>query len=161
PNGHMVPALLAGNCVVFKPSEQTPMTADLTLQCWKAAGLPDGVINLVQGAAPVGQALAGAGDIDGLLCTGSAHTRQLLHTQFAGQLDELLALELRGNNPLVVKDVPDQAAAVLTILPSAFVSGGQRRTRSRRFMLPEGEVGAPLIEPHRDAIAKLHVAALL
>ena len=159
PNGHIVPALLAGNCVVFKPSEQTPMTADLTLQCWKAAGLPDGVINLVQGAAPVGQALAGAGDIDGVLFTGSVKTGKLLHKQFAGQVGKILALELGGNNPLVVKDVPDQAAAVLTILQSAYLSGGQRCTCARRLMVPVGEVGDRLIEALSDAIAKLHVAA--
>ncbi|MDW5377647.1 succinylglutamate-semialdehyde dehydrogenase [Halomonas sp. HP20-15] len=159
PNGHMVPALLAGNCVVFKPSEQTPMTADLTLQCWQAAGLPDGVINLVQGAAPVGQALSGASDIDGLLFTGSAKIGKLLHEQFAGQVDKILALELGGNNPLVVKDVADQDAAVLTILQSAFLSGGQRCTCSRRLMVPEGEAGDRLLEALTDAIARLHVAA--
>ncbi|GAA5174857.1 MULTISPECIES: succinylglutamate-semialdehyde dehydrogenase [Halomonadaceae] len=159
PNGHMVPALLAGNCVVFKPSEQTPLTADLTLQCWQAAGLPDGVINLVQGGAPVGQALAGAGDIDGLLFTGSARIGKLLHEQFAGQVSKILALELGGNNPLVVKDVPDQDAAVLTILQSAFLSGGQRCTCSRRLMVPEGEAGDRLLEALTEAIARLHVAA--
>ncbi|MBZ9538902.1 succinylglutamate-semialdehyde dehydrogenase [Modicisalibacter tunisiensis] len=159
PNGHMVPALLAGNSVVFKPSELTPLTADLTLQCWQAAGLPDGVINLVQGGAPVGQALAGADDIDGLLFTGSARTGKLLHEQFAGQVDKILALELGGNNPLVVKDVPDEAAAVLTILQSAFLSGGQRCTCARRLMVPEGEVGDRLIEALVAAIAELRVAA--
>ncbi|MDR9440558.1 MAG: aldehyde dehydrogenase family protein, partial [Halomonas sp.] len=121
PNGHMVPALLAGNCVVFKPSEQTPLTADLTLQCWQEAGLPDGVINLVQGAAATGQALSANPGIDGLLFTGSARVGGILHRQFADQLDKILALELGGNNPLVVKDVPDQEAAVLTILQSAFL----------------------------------------
>lgn len=158
PNGHMVPALLAGNTVVFKPSEQTPLTADLALQCWREAGLPDGVINLVQGAAPVGQALASAPDIDGLLFTGSAKVGGLLHKQFAGQLDKILALELGGNNPLVIKDVPDQDAAVLTILQSAFLSGGQRCTCARRLMVPEGEVGDRLIEALVSAIDKLRVA---
>ncbi|WP_355661267.1 succinylglutamate-semialdehyde dehydrogenase [Halomonas salifodinae] len=158
PNGHMVPALLAGNTVVFKPSEQTPLTADLALQCWREAGLPDGVINLVQGAAPVGQALASAADIDGLLFTGSAKVGGLLHKQFAGQLDKILALELGGNNPLVIKDVPDQDAAVLTILQSAFLSGGQRCTCARRLMVPEGEVGDRLIEALVSAIDKLRVA---
>ncbi|MCP1328271.1 aldehyde dehydrogenase family protein, partial [Halomonas sp. 707D4] len=55
PNGHIVPALLAGNTVVFKPSDQTPLTADLTLQCWEEAGLPAAVINLVQGGIETGQ----------------------------------------------------------------------------------------------------------
>ncbi|MGS2744362.1 succinylglutamate-semialdehyde dehydrogenase [Halomonas sp. LS-001] len=158
PNGHMVPALLAGNCVVFKPSDQTPLTADLTLQCWQEAGLPDGVINLVQGGVPVGQALAASQDIDGLLFTGSAKVGGMLHQQFAGQIDKILALELGGNNPLVVKDVPDQRAAVLAILQSAFLSGGQRCTCARRLMVPQGDAGDRLIDALAEAISKLHVA---
>ncbi|MCW4153222.1 succinylglutamate-semialdehyde dehydrogenase [Halomonas sp. 18H] len=158
PNGHMVPALLAGNCVVFKPSDQTPLTADLTLQCWLEAGLPAGVINLVQGGVPVGQALAANPDIDGLLFTGSAKVGGMLHQQFAGQLDKILALELGGNNPLVVKDVEDERAAVLSILQSAFLSGGQRCTCARRLIVPKGEVGDRLVDALSDAIAKLHVA---
>ncbi|WP_163577609.1 succinylglutamate-semialdehyde dehydrogenase [Halomonas faecis] len=158
PNGHIVPALLAGNTVVFKPSEQTPLTADLTLQCWQEAGLPAGAINLVQGAAPVGQALAADPGIDGLLFTGSAKVGGILHRQFAGQLDKILALELGGNNPLVVKDVPDQDAAVLTILQSAFLSGGQRCTCARRLIVPEGQVGDHLLDALADAISRLRVA---
>ncbi|MFC3282875.1 succinylglutamate-semialdehyde dehydrogenase [Litchfieldella rifensis] len=158
PNGHMVPALLAGNTVVFKPSEQTPLTADLTLQCWREAGLPEGVINLVQGAAPVGQALAGAADIDGLLFTGSPKVGGILHRQLAGDVDKILALEMGGNNPLVVKDVHDEDAAVLTILQSAFLSGGQRCTCARRLMVPQGAVGDRLIEALVTAIDRLHVA---
>ncbi|MEC8902470.1 MAG: succinylglutamate-semialdehyde dehydrogenase, partial [Pseudomonadota bacterium] len=158
PNGHMVPALLAGNTVVFKPSDQTPLTADLTLQCWIEAGLPAGVINLVQGGVAVGQALSAHPGIDGLLFTGSAKVGGMLQQQFAGQLDKILALELGGNNPLVVKDVEDERAAVLTILQSAFLSGGQRCTCARRLMVPQGEVGDRLIDALSDAIAKLHVA---
>ncbi|UYF98949.1 succinylglutamate-semialdehyde dehydrogenase [Halomonas sp. GD1P12] len=158
PNGHIVPALLAGNAVVFKPSDQTPLTADLTLQCWQEAGLPEGVINLVQGGVEVGQALAGDGRIDGLLFTGSAKVGGMLHQQFAGQLDKILALELGGNNPLVVKEVSDERAAVLTILQSAFLSGGQRCTCARRLIVPNGEAGDRLIEALSKAIETLHVA---
>jgi len=158
PNGHIVPALLAGNCVVFKPSEQTPMTADLTLQCWERAGLPAGVIDLVQGAAEVGQALAGNADIDGLLFTGSAKVGGLLHRQFGGQVGKILALELGGNNPLVVKDVRDLDAAVLTVVQSAFLSGGQRCTCARRLIVPEGEAGDRLIEKLARTLAELRVA---
>lgn len=158
PNGHMVPALLAGNTVVFKPSEQTPLTADLTLQCWQEAGLPAGVINLVQGAAPVGQALSSHPGIDGLLFTGSARVGGLLNRHFADQMEKILALELGGNNPLVVKDVHDQDATVLTILQSAFLSGGQRCTCARRLIVPEGQVGDHLLDALVDAIARLRVA---
>ncbi|QEM83088.1 succinylglutamate-semialdehyde dehydrogenase [Halomonas binhaiensis] len=158
PNGHIIPALLAGNTVVFKPSEQTPQTADLTLQCWLEAGLPDGVINLVQGAAEVGQALSADLGIDGLLFTGSAKVGGLLHRQFAGQMGKVLALELGGNNPLVVKDVPNEDAAVLTILQSAFLSGGQRCTCARRLMIPEGASGDSLVASLTRAIERLRVA---
>jgi len=75
PNGHIVPALIAaGNTVVFKPSEQTPWVAEEMLDCWIAAGLPAGVINLVQGARDTGVALAGHAGIDGLFFTGSSRT---------------------------------------------------------------------------------------
>ncbi|MBY5968671.1 succinylglutamate-semialdehyde dehydrogenase [Halomonas denitrificans] len=158
PNGHIVPALLAGNTVVFKPSEQTPLTADLTLKCWLEAGLPAGVINLVQGAAPVGQALSANAGIDGLLFTGSAKVGGLLHQQFAGQMGKVLALELGGNNPLVVKDVPDEDAAVLTILQSAFLSGGQRCTCARRLIVPEGSAGDSLLAALTEAMGRLRVA---
>ncbi|RJS91848.1 succinylglutamate-semialdehyde dehydrogenase [Salinisphaera sp. Q1T1-3] len=158
PNGHIVPALLAGNTVVFKPSEITPATADLTLQCWQAAGLPDGVINLVQGAKDVGQALAGHDGIDGLLFTGSAATGKSLHAAFGGRVDKILALELGGNNPLVVAEAGyDIAAAVLVILQSAFASGGQRCTCARRLIVPEGPAGDALIANLVKAMSRLVV----
>ncbi|HET7313610.1 succinylglutamate-semialdehyde dehydrogenase [Salinisphaera sp.] len=162
PNGHIVPALLAGNTVVFKPSELTPATADLTLQCWQAAGLPDGVLNLVQGEKAVGQALAGHDGIDGLLFTGSAATGKSLHKQFGGRVDKIMALELGGNNPLVVADDGydagyDIGAAVLTIIQSAYISGGQRCTCARRLLVPEGETGDALIAALMRAVADLHV----
>lgn len=158
PNGHIVPALLAGNTVVFKPSELTPATADLTLQCWQDAGLPQGVINLVQGEKSVGQALAGDDGIDGLLFTGSAVTGKSLHRQFGGRVDKILALEMGGNNPLVVaEDSYDIAAAVLTIIQSAYISGGQRCTCARRLLVPEGKMGDALIEALTNALGNLHV----
>jgi len=121
PNGHIVPALLAGNCVVFKPSEQTPWVAELTVQCWERAGLPAGVLNMVQGARDTGQALAADAGIDGLFFTGSSRTGALLHRQFGGRADKILALEMGGNNPLVVDQVADLDAAVYTIIQSAFL----------------------------------------
>ncbi|WP_457809485.1 succinylglutamate-semialdehyde dehydrogenase [Kushneria sp. EE4] len=158
PNGHIVPALLAGNTVVFKPSELTPATADLVLACWQAAGLPPGVINLVQGGIETGQALAGHRGIDGLLFTGSEGTGRRLHEGMGGRLDTMLALELGGNNPLLVHDVPqDLEATVLTIVQSAYVSGGQRCTCARRLLVPEGAQGDRLIEALRRTLSTLVV----
>jgi len=146
PNGHIVPALLAGNCVVFKPSELTPKVAELTVNCWIAAGLPAGVLNLVQGARETGVALAANPGIDGLFFTGSSRTGNLLHQQFAGRPDKILALEMGGNNPLVVDEVKDIDAAVYTVIQSAFISAGQRCTCARRLLVPQGAWGDALLE---------------
>ncbi|AYF87890.1 succinylglutamate-semialdehyde dehydrogenase [Pseudomonas sp. DY-1] len=145
PNGHIVPALLAGNAVIFKPSELTPKVAELTVKCWIEAGLPAGVLNLVQGARETGVALAGNAGIDGLFFTGSSRTGNLLHQQFAGRPDKILALEMGGNNPLVVDQVQDVDAAVYTIIQSAFISAGQRCTCARRLLVPEGAWGDALL----------------
>ena len=146
PNGHIVPALLAGNCVVFKPSELTPKVAELTVKCWIEAGLPAGVLNLLQGARDTGVALAAHAGIDGLFFTGSSRTGNLLHQQFAGRADKILALEMGGNNPLVVDQVKDIDAAVYTIVQSAFISAGQRCTCARRLLVPQGAWGDRLLE---------------
>lgn len=146
PNGHIVPALLAGNAVVFKPSELTPKVAELTLQAWIEAGIPAGVINLVQGARDTGVALAGNDDIDGLFFTGSSRTGNLLHSQFGGRPQKILALEMGGNNPLIVDQVQDVDAAVYTIIQSAFISAGQRCTCARRLLVPQGAWGDALLE---------------
>ncbi|MEK1904374.1 MAG: succinylglutamate-semialdehyde dehydrogenase [Pseudomonas sp.] len=145
PNGHIVPALLAGNAVVFKPSELTPKVAELTVKCWIEAGLPAGVLNLVQGARETGVALAASAGIDGLFFTGSSRTGNLLHSQFAGRPDKILALEMGGNNPLVVDQVADLDAAVYTIIQSAFISAGQRCTCARRLLVPVGAWGDALL----------------
>jgi succinylglutamic semialdehyde dehydrogenase len=145
PNGHIVPALLAGNAVVFKPSELTPKVAELTVKCWIEAGLPEGVLNLVQGARETGVALAGHAGIDGLFFTGSSRTGNLLHGQFAGRPEKILALEMGGNNPLIVDEVADVEAAVYTIIQSAFISAGQRCTCARRLLVPQGAWGDALL----------------
>lgn len=158
PNGHIVPALLAGNTVVFKPSEQTPMTGELAMKLWEKAGLPKGVINLVQGAKETGIALADSKGIDGLLFTGSANTGHILHRQFAGQPGKMLALEMGGNNPMVITDnYGDLDATVYTIIQSAFISAGQRCTCARRLYVPVGEKGDVLVEKLVEATKKIRV----
>lgn len=146
PNGHIVPALLAGNTVVFKPSELTPQTAEETLKLWQQAGLPDGVLNLVQGGRETGEALAASADIDGLLFTGSAGTGYHLHRQLAGQPEKILALEMGGNNALIIDQIEDRDATVNLAIQSAFISAGQRCTCSRRILVKRGSEGDAFIE---------------
>jgi succinylglutamic semialdehyde dehydrogenase len=139
PNGHIVPAILAGNVVVFKPSEQTPAAGAFMAQCWHDAGLPAGVLMLVQGRADTGRALGAHADIDGLLFTGSSLTGAKLHAQFATQLQKILAIETGGNNPLIAWDIAstDTDAAASLVVQSAFLSAGQRCSCTRRLIVQE------------------------
>ncbi|TCV99702.1 succinylglutamate-semialdehyde dehydrogenase [Biostraticola tofi] len=145
PNGHIVPALLAGNTVVFKPSELTPATAELTMRAWQQAGLPAGVLNLLQGGADTGIALSQSDGLDGVLFTGSARTGYQLHRQLAGQPEKMLALEMGGNNALIVEPAADLDAAVNIIIQSAFISAGQRCSCARRLLVKRGQAGDALI----------------
>lgn len=145
PNGHIVPALLAGNTVVFKPSELTPKVAEYTVKLWQQAGIPSGVINLVQGEIETGKALASHEGIDGLFFTGSSRTGHYLHQQFAGRPEKILALEMGGNNPLLVKDVANIDAAVHDIVQSAFITSGQRCTCARKLYLPADAEGDAIL----------------
>lgn len=154
PNGHIVPALLAGNAVLFKPSELTPKVAEDTVKLWQQAGIPAGVLSLLQGEVDTGKAIAGHDGIDGIFFTGSSRTGHYLHQQFAGRPDKILALEMGGNNPLLVQDVSNIDAAVHDIVQSAFISAGQRCTCARKLYLPVGEQGdailARLLEVSRN-----------
>ncbi|MFC3122977.1 succinylglutamate-semialdehyde dehydrogenase [Agaribacter flavus] len=141
PNGHIVPALLAGNTIVLKPSDLTPLVAEHMVKLWEQAGLPNGVLNLVQGQVNTGKALASHAQVDGLFFTGSSTTGKLLHEQFAGQPGKILALEMGGNNPLIVTKVANVKAAVHDIIQSAFISAGQRCTCARRLFLPDNSYG--------------------
>ncbi|MDI5837031.1 succinylglutamate-semialdehyde dehydrogenase [Shewanella xiamenensis] len=157
PNGHIVPALLAGNTVVFKPSELTPKVAELMVSLWEKAGLPAGVINLVQGEVDTGKALASHPQLDGLFFTGSSRTGHLLHQQYAGHPGKILALEMGGNNPLIIKGVADIKAAVHDILQSAYISSGQRCTCARRLYVEQGEQGDALVTKLVEAVKQIKV----
>jgi succinylglutamic semialdehyde dehydrogenase len=160
PNGHIVPALIAGNTLVFKPSEYAPRTAVRTVQLWEEAGLPKGVLNLVNGGRDTGIAL-GQAEVDGILFTGSSQTGAALHRQFGGQPGKMLALEMGGNNPLVVWDIKDNGeeidAAVHHAVMSAFISAGQRCTCARRLVVQDTPAGQAFIDRLVQVAAKLAV----
>lgn len=150
PNGHIVPALLAGNAVVFKPSEKTPAVGALLIDCFREAGVPEGCIRLVIGGPEQGKALAAHEGIDGLLFTGSARTGIALNRAFATRPEKILALEMGGNNPIVVWDTPDLETAATLIVQSAFTSAGQRCTAARRLIVDQA-----LYDPLMMAVGKL------
>ncbi len=159
PNGHIVPALIAGNCVLFKPSELTPKMAEETVKLWIEAGLPQGVLNLLQGAKETGIALTHLEQLNGLFFTGSSGTGKLIHQQFGGQPGKILALEMGGNNALIIDDDFEEAGALHHTISSAFLSAGQRCTCARRLLVPVGPKGDAFIKKLADIASKLTVGA--
>lgn len=145
PNGHIVPALLAGNTCVLKPSELAPSVAHIMVEAFEAAGLPAGVLNVVQGGRDTGAALLDD-DINGLLFTGSAQTGLFFHRHFAGRPEVILALEMGGNNPLIMWDPADVDAAADVAAQSAFLTTGQRCSCARRAIIPKGKWGDSVVD---------------
>lgn len=135
PNGHIVPALIAGNVVIFKPSEKTPAVGEFLLGCFHRAGISAAVVQLLVGGPAEGQALVAHKGIDGVLFTGSAQTGIAINRKLASNPGKILALEMGGNNPIVVIDTPKMADAAVLIVQSAFTTAGQRCTAARRLIV--------------------------
>ena len=158
PNGHIVPALIAGNAVVFKPSEKTPGTAELLLNCFHRAGISAAVVQLLVGGPEEGQALVAHEGIDGVLFTGSAHTGIAINRKLSTRPDKILALEMGGNNPLVVWDTPKITDAAALVIQSAFTSAGQRCTAARRLIV-KASMYDPLIAEVKRLADRIIVGA--
>ena len=146
PNGHIMPALIAGNTVIFKPSEQTPEVAEFTLRLWEEAGIPPGVINLLQGARAPAEQLVAHDNVHGILFTGGVPAGRAIHRALGGKLEKIVALELGGNNPLVVWDAADLHSAAKLIVKSAYITSGQRCTCARRLIVKAGEQGNAILD---------------
>jgi len=157
PNGHIVPALLAGDTVVFKPSEETPFIGQLMAEAFAEADLPAGVVNVVQGGRDTGAALLDSG-IDALMFTGSGAAGAHFRRKFADDPHVILALELGGNNPLVVWDAADAEAVAGIVVQSAFVTTGQRCSCARRLIVPEGPQGDAIVEAVNAMVERLILA---
>jgi len=137
PNGHIIPALIAGNAILFKPSEKTPAVGEMLLQCLHAAGLPENVAQLVVGGPDEGKALVAHHGVDGVLFTGSAQAGIAINRKLAANPGKMVALEMGGNNPMIVLDTPKLTDAATLIVQSAFTTAGQRCTAARRLIVVE------------------------
>ncbi len=159
PNGHIIPALLAGNTIVFKPSDKTPHTGEYMCNLWREAGLPPGVLNLVQGGREVGEVLASHAGLDAIFFTGSVAVGQALMRLQLQFPQRMLALEMGGNNPLVVFECGDYQAAAYTALVSAFLTSGQRCTCARRLIVGPGDT--PMIATLMEMAKALRIGGPL
>lgn len=134
PNGHVAPALLTGNAVVIKPSEAAPRCMTLYAQAAQAAGLPPGVLNVVQGAGAAGARLAAHPGVDGVLFTGSYDVGLAIKRATLEQHWKLLALEMGGKNTCVVLEDADLDRATYEIAQAAFLTTGQRCSATSRVV---------------------------
>src|SRR5690348_6355976 len=149
PNGHIVPALIAGNAVIFKPSEKTPAVGEFLAKCFNQAGIPSALVQVLQGGPEEGKALVAHPGIDGVLFTGSAQAGIAINKRLANNPGKIVALEMGGNNPIVLWDTPKIADAAVLIVQSAFTSAGQRCTAARRLIVKEGLYDAIIDEVRR------------
>ncbi len=138
PNGHMVPALIAGNAVILKPSEKTPAVAEKLVSFFHKAGIPQDIVQSLIGGPEEGKGLVAHDGIDGVLFTGSAQVGIAINRKLATNPGKILALEMGGNNPLIMWDTPKINDAAALIVQSAFTTAGQRCTAARRLIVKSG-----------------------
>lgn len=159
-HGHVVPALALGNCVVVKPSEQTPAVGQLYAELCSRAGLPAGVVNLVQGEGSLGATLARHRDVDGILFTGSFGVGRSLVQATLDQPWKILALEMGGKNGVLVCRDADLDAAVHATAYGAAITAGQRCSSTSRAIVHRSLI-EPFCERLRSALASLRIGSPL
>jgi succinylglutamic semialdehyde dehydrogenase len=135
PNGHIIPALIAGNTVVFKPSEKTPLVGAMLVKLFHRAGIPEDVVQLLIGGPDEGKALVDHPSVGGVLFTGSAQVGIAINKRLASNPSKIVALEMGGNNPIVLWNTPKLLDAAILIVQSAFTTAGQRCTAARRLIV--------------------------
>jgi succinylglutamic semialdehyde dehydrogenase len=137
PNGHIVPALLLGNTIVFKPSEKGASVGQLLAELAVEAGFPAGVFNVVQGGGAIASRLANHPEVDGVLFTGSFPVGRRILEANLDTPGRLIALEMGGSNPAVVTAKADLRRAAIECVRAAFATTGQRCTCTRRIIVDE------------------------
>jgi succinylglutamic semialdehyde dehydrogenase len=135
PNGHIVPSLLTGNTVIFKPSEKSPMVGQLMAECFQEAGLPKGVFNLLHGEKEVGRRLCVHEGLAGILFTGSYEVGTRIKQDTLLQHWKILALEMGGKNTTIVWDDANLDLAIHETLISAYITAGQRCSATSRVIV--------------------------
>ena len=135
PNGHVVPALIAGNAVILKPSEKTPAVGEALVGFFHRAGIPADLVQVLVGGPDEGKALVAHPEVDGVLFTGSAQVGIAINRQLASDPGKIVALEMGGNNPIVLWDTPKMNDAAALIVQSAYTTAGQRCTAARRLIV--------------------------
>ena len=158
PNGHIVPALLLGNTVVFKPSEKGASVGQLLAELAREAGFPPGVLNVVQGGGAIASRLATHPEVDGVLFTGSFPVGRRILEANLDTPGRLVALEMGGSNPAYVSARADLRRAAIECVRAAYATTGQRCTCTRRVLVDD-EIADRFIPMFLKLASTLVVAA--
>ena len=150
PCGHIIPALATGNTIVFKPSEMAPAVGEWLARLWRDAGLPRGVLEIVQGRAETGRQLALHPWVDGILFTGSYAVGRSLEEAVLEQPGKILALEMGGKNAMIVLEDADLDLAVSEAAISICATTGQRCSSLSRIF-----VEAPRMEEFAERLSRV------
>jgi RHH-type proline utilization regulon transcriptional repressor/proline dehydrogenase/delta 1-pyrroline-5-carboxylate dehydrogenase len=159
--GQVAAALAAGNVVLAKPAEETPLIAATAVNILHEAGVPRGALQLLPGDGRVGATLVADARVRGVLFTGSTEVARLIQAQLAYRLDEQglpipLIAETGGQNAMVVDSSALPEQVVTDIVASAFDSAGQRCSALRILLIQE-EIAPRLLEMLKGVLAELNV----
>ncbi len=155
----IAPALAAGNTVVLKPAEYTPLTALCFADMLHELGLPPGVVNIITGDGRTGQAMVNHPDIDKIAFTGSTEVGRAIRTATAGS-GKKLTLELGGKSPFVVFDDADLDSVVEGVVDAIWFNQGQVCCAGSRILVAES-VAEALVGKLRARMEKLRVGSPL
>jgi succinylglutamic semialdehyde dehydrogenase len=156
PNGHIIPALIMGNTVVFKPSEQTPYVGQLMAKCFEKAEFPPGVFNMVQGDGETGRKIVIHEAVDGILFTGSYEVGLKIKQETLNHYWKILALEMGGKNATVVWNDTDMDKAIYETLVGAYMTSGQRCACTSRVIV-HPDIAEKFTERFYQAAKKLTI----
>lgn len=137
PLSHLLPTLLLGNTLVWKPSQKAPVLSQLLAECFESSDLPPGVFNLLQGDSEMGRRLCVHEGIDGILFTGTYEVANRIKQDTLHHHWKVLVTECGGKNVTLLWDPQDLEKALYPIFVSAYLSAGQRAHSTARILVQE------------------------
>ena len=155
-NTQILSSLIAGNSIIFKPSEKACYSAQVMVECFHQAGFPKGVINLIQGDGETAARLVKEKSIKGIYFTGSKEIGCEIVKTLSGDLSKLVALELGGKNPAIVHKDAEIDHTLVELLKGAFWTCGQRCT-STALVVIHKEIMEEVISRFHELAKKIVV----
>lgn len=158
PFSQILPALLAGNAVIFKPSEKTPASGQLLTQCFQELDLPKGIFQMLQGTGSLAQKLVKAKEVDGILFVGSFAVGEKIKQSIAKDHWKILCLELGGYNSTLIWDYKDKDKehVIQEAITSCFLTAGQRCSSTSQILVHK-KIAKDFLKDFLVAVEKIKI----